>query len=54
MAKIWEILWTLQGDVVKFIPCFTKIWKNLNKFVMVKIVNPLVKWELVVMNKWIY
>jgi hypothetical protein len=42
MTKLLKTFWTLQEDVVEFIPCFIKFWKNLNKFVMVKMINPLV------------
>jgi hypothetical protein len=32
---------SLQGDVAKFTSYFTKVWKNLNKFTMVKVTKPL-------------
>jgi len=33
---------TLLHYVANFIKCFTKFWMNLNKFIIVKLANPLV------------
>jgi len=41
--------YTLQRNTIKFIPYFIKVWMNLDKFTMVKVVNPLVN-----KDQWLY